>query len=324
MIGLIVACSLIVSLFLGSVEDVLGLECPKAPEQMNKELVFEGSGKVNLEWNALIKKAVNLSGVELAAKAKQITTDILTRLPRADHLYVEQMTFSAYCSSLRDDHAITESEKSKRLQNYIEAVRKTIQTHTPRNKKPAKQMSGSAKELIQLYRARAAETVKRIEGAIKNIRLETSKKTAGMMCVDIGGSNGDSSASSKSKSTRTLKNRNEMIVAEPEESESEICQRVKREAVDITDHLEYLKQRFEDLHKSHIESIQEDNRNLERVLLDQILNLLYQYNVIVAGNIGIGPGTYATGFREVIVNIREAAGFYEADLDDIYEGIEPS
>ncbi len=98
------------------------LECPKAPEQVSKD--------VEREVNASVAKIGSVTGGELKAKTRKITQDLLGKLPDAGRIYLEQMMFAAYCSALRDDKTISETEKARRLKEYIHEVRGTI-TATP-------------------------------------------------------------------------------------------------------------------------------------------------------------------------------------------------
>jgi uncharacterized protein len=47
-----------------------------------------------------------------------VTTDLLRRLPGADRVYLEQMMYATYCSSIRDNAALTEAERNTRMQAY--------------------------------------------------------------------------------------------------------------------------------------------------------------------------------------------------------------
>jgi hypothetical protein len=98
--------------------DSLALDCPKAPEQISKDWEFE--------VNAAVAKIGPVKGGDLKTEAKRITQDLLGKLPDAGRIYLEQMMFSSYCSALRDDKTISETEKAQRLKVYINEVRSTI------------------------------------------------------------------------------------------------------------------------------------------------------------------------------------------------------
>jgi hypothetical protein len=86
------------------------LECPEPPRQTQKD------------WDTQIKAEVGrigpLRGAELQTRVQTVTHDLLTRLPGADKLYVEQMMFSAYCSALRDDPQMSEGDKARQILDY--------------------------------------------------------------------------------------------------------------------------------------------------------------------------------------------------------------
>ena len=107
------------------------LECPKFPEQAKK------NWEVNV--SAEVAKIGPLKGADLKTSTRIITQDLLGKLPDGGRVYLEQMMFAAYCSALRDDKILTETERSKRLKEYIGEVRKVIRaknTSKPENKPP--------------------------------------------------------------------------------------------------------------------------------------------------------------------------------------------
>jgi hypothetical protein len=97
---------------------VLALECPKMPEQISKEW--------EVEVNAAVGKIGPVKGAELTTKTNKATKDLLGRLPDAGKVYLEQMMYSSYCSSLRDNTEIRESEKGHLLLEYNRELRKAI------------------------------------------------------------------------------------------------------------------------------------------------------------------------------------------------------
>jgi hypothetical protein len=106
----------------------LALDCPDPPKQISKD--FEG------EVNTAVAKIGPVSGGELKTKAKNTVMDLLGKLPNADRVYLEQMMFAAYCSGLRDDKALSESQKTQRVNEYIVEVRKTFKEHAPKTRQP--------------------------------------------------------------------------------------------------------------------------------------------------------------------------------------------
>jgi hypothetical protein len=95
------------------------LECPKPPEQVNKEW------KVDVE--TAVAKIVPAKGAELKAEINRATHDLLGKYPNADRLYLEQMMFSAYCSALRDDKTLTITVKTDKLKEYGKELRESLQ-----------------------------------------------------------------------------------------------------------------------------------------------------------------------------------------------------
>lgn len=96
----------------------LAIECPKIPEQANKE------------WDVEVKAAVGkigpVKGAELETRTRNAVKDLMSKLPEADKVYLEQMMYATYCSALRDDKAISDSEKASRIRAYNLEVRKTL------------------------------------------------------------------------------------------------------------------------------------------------------------------------------------------------------
>jgi uncharacterized protein len=94
------------------------LDCPKIPEQTNKE------------WDVEVKAAVGkigpVKGAELETRTKKAVLDLMGKLPQADKVYLEQMMYATYCSALRDDKTLSESEKAARIRAYNLEVRKTL------------------------------------------------------------------------------------------------------------------------------------------------------------------------------------------------------
>lgn len=109
-----------------AVGNALGLDCPKTPEQVKKDW--------EVEVAAAIVKIGPVKGGELKTRTRNATQDLLGKLPDAGRIYLEQMMFSAYCSALRDDKTIKESEKAKLLKAYSAEVRNTIARSSSRRK----------------------------------------------------------------------------------------------------------------------------------------------------------------------------------------------
>lgn len=94
------------------------LDCPKIPEQTNKEL--------DVEVKAAVGKIGPVKGAELETRTKKVILDLMGKLPQADKVYLEQMMYATYCSALRDDKTLPESEKAARIRTYNIEVRRTL------------------------------------------------------------------------------------------------------------------------------------------------------------------------------------------------------
>jgi len=94
------------------------LDCPRVPEQSNKD------------WDVEVKAAVGklgpVTGAELATRTRSVTSDLLGKLPQADRVYLEQMMYASYCSALRDNKALTEAEREARIRAYNTELRSTL------------------------------------------------------------------------------------------------------------------------------------------------------------------------------------------------------
>ncbi len=99
------------------------LDCPAPPVQLNKD------------WETQVRAEVGkigpVTGSQLETRVKWATSDLMGKLPSADKLYLEQMMFSAYCSSLRDDKTISESAKATQILEYRRELRKNLDSATP-------------------------------------------------------------------------------------------------------------------------------------------------------------------------------------------------
>ena len=98
--------------------NAFALDCPAPPVQANKDW--------DTQVRAEVGKVGPVTGAQLETRVRSATRDLLSKLPGADRVYLEQMMFAAYCSALRDDPALTESQKSARIKTYNLEVRKTL------------------------------------------------------------------------------------------------------------------------------------------------------------------------------------------------------
>lgn len=94
------------------------LDCPRVPEQSNKD------------WEVEIKAAVGKLGpataTELATRIRSVTGDLLGKLPQADRVYLEQMMYASYCSALRDNPTLTEAVRETRIRAYNTELRSAL------------------------------------------------------------------------------------------------------------------------------------------------------------------------------------------------------
>jgi hypothetical protein len=101
----------------------LALTCPDHPKQISKD--FEG------EVNTQVGKLGPVSGGELKIKAKQTTRDLLEKANEMDRVYLEQMMYASYCSTLHADKSLSEGQRGERIAEYNREVRKTLRPQVP-------------------------------------------------------------------------------------------------------------------------------------------------------------------------------------------------
>src|SRR5262249_7665294 len=68
------------------------LDCPRMPEQARKDS--------QVEVKAAVAKIGPVTGAELETVTKAVTQDLMSKLPQADKVYLEQMMYATYCSAL--------------------------------------------------------------------------------------------------------------------------------------------------------------------------------------------------------------------------------
>lgn len=108
----------ILALLLSIALPAVALDCPEPPKQTQKD------------WDTQIRTEVGrigpVRGADLQARVQSVTRDLLTKLPGADKLYLEQMMFSAYCSALRDDSRVAEADKARQILDYRRELTKSL------------------------------------------------------------------------------------------------------------------------------------------------------------------------------------------------------
>jgi len=96
----------------------LAFVCPPQPQQVARE------------WQAKVEASVGrigpITGGNFDAQANAAAKDLFEKLPNADKVYLEQMMFAAYCSSLRDDRVLSEAEKREALVRYSTTMRQAL------------------------------------------------------------------------------------------------------------------------------------------------------------------------------------------------------
>lgn len=105
------------------------IQCPPASEQTSRDYDADISGAV--------ETFRRLSGVELRAKGAGVAKDLIGRLPGADRVYMEQMMYASYCSSLNEDKTLSDSERREELKKYNSDVRKAMEHPSSVEKQPA-------------------------------------------------------------------------------------------------------------------------------------------------------------------------------------------
>lgn len=95
------------------------LECPRVPEQARNDL--------EIVVRSAVGKIGAAKGAELESRTRNVTQDLLGKLPKADKVYLELMMYAAYCSTLRDDAALTETQKSARIRAYNLELKRALE-----------------------------------------------------------------------------------------------------------------------------------------------------------------------------------------------------
>lgn len=109
----------VMAVFIVCASEIFAVECPKQPQQSQKNW--------DTEVNIAVAKIGLAKGAELKLKTKNAAQDLIGKLPKADRIYLEQMMYATYCSSLRDDKTLTENEKGKRIKAYNSEIRRTFE-----------------------------------------------------------------------------------------------------------------------------------------------------------------------------------------------------
>src|SRR5574337_483614 len=118
------------------------LQCPAMPQQASRDAEVEVRVGVRMLGDA--------KGAELQTRTRQLTTELMSRLPRADQVYLEQMLFASYCSALRDNPALGESEREARIGAYAREMRAALKSPPPTTAPPVDPRDRARAELDRL------------------------------------------------------------------------------------------------------------------------------------------------------------------------------
>ena len=81
---------------------------------------------VAVEVNAAVARIKSAKVGELQGTVRTVTKDLMSKLPKADIVYLEQMMLATFCSAIRDDKSLSETEKAKKIEAYNREVRNTF------------------------------------------------------------------------------------------------------------------------------------------------------------------------------------------------------
>jgi ankyrin repeat protein len=118
------------------------LQCPAMPQQASRDAEVEVRVGVRMLGDA--------KGAELQTRTRQLTTELMSRLPHADQVYLEQMLFASYCSALRDNPALGESEREARIGAYAREMRAALKAPAPTSAPPVDPRDRARAELDRL------------------------------------------------------------------------------------------------------------------------------------------------------------------------------
>lgn len=108
----------LIPLLLCATARAMALDCPEPPRQTQKDW--------DVEVHAEVGRIGPVRGAELRSKVRTATHDLMSRLPAADKLYLEQMMFSAYCTALRDDRTMAAGAKATQILDYRRELQRAL------------------------------------------------------------------------------------------------------------------------------------------------------------------------------------------------------
>ena len=99
------------------------LDCPRMPEQVSVESKHE--------VDAALGRLGPIKAAELRVKREVVVKDLMGKLPAADRVYLEQMLYASFCSSLQHDKSLTEAQRRNELEKYRREMRAREPLKTP-------------------------------------------------------------------------------------------------------------------------------------------------------------------------------------------------
>jgi hypothetical protein len=90
------------------------ISCPGMPQQTTRDY--------SVDAEAAASKVGPVRGPSVSVAAKSQASDVLSKYPNADKVYVMQMMLSTYCSGLEADKGLAEREKSSRFESFSAGV----------------------------------------------------------------------------------------------------------------------------------------------------------------------------------------------------------
>lgn len=94
------------------------IQCPSPPQQVSKD--------ATVAVQVAVGRLGPVKAGEFSTNVQNTTRDLLGSLPKGDRVYLEQMMFAAFCSSLQSDNSLSGQEKTKALRDYAREVRQTV------------------------------------------------------------------------------------------------------------------------------------------------------------------------------------------------------
>jgi uncharacterized protein len=141
---------------------VAALQCPDMPKQASRD--------AEVEVRVGVRQLGDAKSPELEVRTRQLTTDLLGKVARADRVYLEQMLFAAYCSAVRDNAALGEGEREARVLAYRREMRQVLAGGSTAAADPRDKARAELARLPVDYTAEAFHHAIR-EGDLKVVRL---------------------------------------------------------------------------------------------------------------------------------------------------------